>query len=154
MKRIFAVALVTLLAACDDPTGASADSWSFRSGTDAISGRPWASATTSSTFHSVDLVVRCREGSIDVQIRTYGILESTNLRYRVGEGPTHTERWNPSTDFESLFYPGDARQLAASIAAASEFRAEIRRIGRPAANVTLRTSGLDRHLPAIEAACA
>jgi hypothetical protein len=152
MRRIACALALLLLPACEGITTPDDGDWEFSRGTDNISGRPWAHARNNS-FDGMLLYVRCREGEFDVYVTTDFITDSGAVRYRIDDNGHRSETWTESTDFQALFYRGDSRAFARTLARSSRLIFEAREYVDGLHQATFHLEGLDIHLPEIESAC-
>ena len=114
------------------------------------------------------LVIRCHEERLDVFITTGAVLahddsyeragyenmpDITLVRLRWGnDPPREEERWLRSTDYTAAFAPDPAAFLT-QLLFVPNMRFEFRPFDAVPRVATFNARGLDRHLPAIDAAC-
>jgi Big-like domain-containing protein len=142
------------------PPPSTHQEWTFSNTPDPVSGDPilYASllaepAVVGGPPSTTSLSVRCKAHSFDVYVSGDVITSSGAVRYRLDNGVTHEETWDESTDFRSLFHPGDTRAFAQQLATATTLHFEYREYVGGLIEATFTVAGLGAHLPALLAGC-
>lgn len=153
MRRLILLVLVLALAGCENPVGLKDGGWTYSSGTDKVSGQPWAQAVLDDDTSRYELVIQCAEGVFRVYVTTFFITQDGSVRYRLDEQTQRVQTWSEATSFKGLFYRGDARAFAKELVTAKKMVFEAREyLGNPFVG-TFTLEGLNYDLPKIEAAC-
>lgn len=131
--------------------------WSFTNKPDPITGEPILHAfllADESSDPGLSLSVRCkRDAGLDVYVTGEVITEDGDVRYRLDAEPPQTEVWNESTDFRTLFFPGNPHTFSQRLAAGNKLAFEYRQYVGGLINGTFSVRGLGAHLPALFGEC-
>lgn len=104
------------------------------------------------------LIVRCREGQLNVYVNSQRVLDSdtddeTSVRLRFDDGEPISEDWSISTDHSSAFAADPGGFVLGPILESRVFRIELRPFDAAPVVAVFRPAGLGALLPRLRAAC-